>query len=99
MTSASDGRTHTITAAEFEHGVLQGRGRYRAVCGAGVLAAPMTSDPGPHCSRCDEVRRENERAAAVPGLLVRVARRVRGLRPGGRVLDLVAARCRSGEAR
>ena len=83
MTSASDGRTHTITAAEFEHGVLQGRGRYRAVCGAGVLVAPMTSDPGPRCSRCGEVRRQNERAATVPGLLARLAHMARGLLPGG----------------
>lgn len=77
MTSVSDGRTHTITAAEFEQGLMQGSGRYRAACGADVLVASMTSDPGPRCARCGEVRRERERTAAPQGLVVSLARRAR----------------------
>ena len=43
MTSAADGHTHAITAAEFEQGVLTGLGRYRAACGADVVVASMVA--------------------------------------------------------
>jgi hypothetical protein len=84
MTSAADGQTHAITAAEFEQGVLTGVGRYRAACGADVVVASMVASPGPPCPRCAEHRRESERAAVPPRLVTRLARRARGLRPGRR---------------
>jgi hypothetical protein len=84
MTSAADGHTHAITADEFERSVLTGLGRYRAVCGADVVVASMVARPGPRCSRCAEHRRESECAAVSPGLVTRLARRARGLRPGRR---------------
>jgi hypothetical protein len=84
MTSAADGHTHAITAAEFEQGVLTGVGRYRAACGADVVVASMVACPGPRCPRCAEHRRESERTAVPPRLLTRLARRARGLRPGRR---------------
>jgi hypothetical protein len=77
ITSVSDGRTHTITAEDFERGLMQGWGRYRAVCGTGVLVAAMATGPGPQCAGCCEVLRGRERAAARPGPLVRMARRLR----------------------
>lgn len=77
MTSVSDSRTHLITAAAFEQGLMQGSGRYRAACGADVLVASMPSDPGPRCARCGEVRRKREQTAAPQGLVVRLARRAR----------------------
>jgi hypothetical protein len=77
MTSVSDGRTHAITAAEFEQGVLTGLGRYRAACGADMVVASMVARPGPTCPRCAEHRRETERAAAPPRLVTRLARRAR----------------------
>lgn len=52
MTSVADGRTHTIAGAEFDAGVWQGHGRYRAVCGAEVIAASLMSGPGPQCPAC-----------------------------------------------
>lgn len=84
MTSAADGHTHVITAAAFERGVLMGLGRYRAACGADVVVASMVAHPGPRCPHCAEHRRESERAAVRPGLVTRLARRARGLRPGPR---------------
>jgi hypothetical protein len=84
MTSAADGHTHAITAADFEQGVLTGVGRYRAACGADVVVASMVACPGPRCPRCAEHRRESERAAVPPGLVTRLARRARGLHPGRR---------------
>lgn len=84
MTSVADGRTHTITFAEFERGVMVGTGHYRAICGADVMVASMAACPGPRCPQCVEHQREIERAAIPPGLVVRLARRVRVLRRGGR---------------
>jgi hypothetical protein len=84
MTSAADGHTHAITAAEFEHGVLTGLGRYRAACGADVVVASMVANPGPRCPRCAEYRRQSERAPVPHGLFTRLARRARDLRPGRR---------------
>lgn len=52
MTSVVDGRTHTVAAADFDAGIWQGKGRYRAVCGADVVVAALVSGPGPLCPRC-----------------------------------------------
>lgn len=84
LISVTDGRTHVITAAEFERGLSEARGRYRAVCGAVVEVASMSTGPGARCVLCVEHRRECERAAtaAAPGPLARLVRRTRGRRPG-----------------
>lgn len=55
MTSAADGRTHTITGAEFDAGVWHGQGTYRAVCGRDVIAASLMSGPGPRCPECPQL--------------------------------------------
>lgn len=52
MTSALDGRTHTVTTADLERGMVEGVGRYRAACGADVLAASLTARPGARCRGC-----------------------------------------------
>ncbi len=59
MTSVSGSRTHLITAAAFDDGVWQSAGRYRAVCGATVVAASMSSIPGPDCRPCHEPARSS----------------------------------------
>jgi hypothetical protein len=86
LISVTDGRTHVITAADFERGLSEARGRYRAVCGAVVEVASMNTGPGAWCMSCVEHRRECERAAtaAAPGPLARLVRRIRGPRPGAR---------------
>lgn len=38
MTSVTDGRTHAIAVADFDAGLWAGQGRYRAICGAQVIA-------------------------------------------------------------
>lgn len=69
MTSVSDGRTHTITAADFDVGVWNGKGRYRAACGVEVVAAALASNVGPNCPNCPPLpTREQPR----PGALVRL---------------------------
>ena len=52
MTSVRDGHTHTISAADFDAGIWSGRGRYRAMCGAEVIAASLVTHPGPRCPAC-----------------------------------------------
>ena len=52
MTSAADGRTHAISAPEFDAGIWLGQGRYRAMCGAVVLVASLSAKPGPRCPLC-----------------------------------------------
>lgn len=86
LVSVTDGRTHVLTATDFERGLSEARGRYRAVCGAVVEVASMSTGPGAWCVSCVEHRRECERAAtaAAPGPLARLVRRIRGLRPGAR---------------
>jgi hypothetical protein len=69
MTSVMDGRTHTITAGDFDVGVWNGRGRYRAACGVEVVAAALASNFGPNCPNCPPLpTREQPR----PGVLVRL---------------------------
>lgn len=81
MTSVADGRTHTIATADFERGLSEATGRYRAVCGADVVAASLAARLGATCPRCAEHRGTFEEAVTPPGL---PARLLRHLRPGGR---------------
>ena len=67
MTSATDGYTHTITAAGFDAGIWQGQGRYQAACGREVMAASLMSGPGPHCHDCPPLSEDD---SARSGLLV-----------------------------
>ncbi len=78
LTSATDGRTHTVTSAEFDSGAQEGTGHYRAVCGADVLAAALVCAPGPRCPAC---RHQHDRLDDVPDprFLVRLLRRRRGV--------------------
>lgn len=62
MTSASDRQTHTITSAEFDAGVWDGKGTYRAVCGRVVLAAPLVAGPGRQCPDCPPLPEEDDSA-------------------------------------
>lgn len=55
MTSVLDGRTHTIAGPDLDAGIWEGRGRYEALCGATVIAAPLISAPGPACPSCVQV--------------------------------------------
>lgn len=82
MTSVADGRTHEITSAEFERGVMAGTGQYRAVCGVDVVVTSMAARPGPWCPCCAEHRRECARSAVPSRLVGRLARRVRSARGG-----------------
>ncbi len=54
----TDGYTHAVTEEEFAVG--RHEGRFRAVCGHVVLAAPMIEEPG----RFDPVCRDVLRAAS-----------------------------------
>ncbi|GHG50561.1 MULTISPECIES: hypothetical protein [Amycolatopsis] len=54
----TDGYTHAVTEDEFAAG--RHEGRFRAVCGHVVLAAPMIEEPG----RFDPVCRDVLRAGA-----------------------------------
>lgn len=65
----TDGYTHAVTEEEFAAGRHQGR--FRAVCGHVVLAAPMIEEPG----RFDPVCRDILRAAPEPAEVPRQERR------------------------
>lgn len=58
-TSVTDGQTHTIGAADFDAGVWQGNGPYRAVCGAQVVAATLATCPGLRCRVCPPLPPQN----------------------------------------
>jgi hypothetical protein len=73
MTSVADGRTHSITGAEFDDGVWRGTGRFRAICGADVLASSMASAPGPRCPICREDHHD-DRPVPSAGWLARLRR-------------------------
>lgn len=62
MTSASDLQTHTITGEDFDTGVWQGKGIYRAVCGRDVLAASLVAGPGRQCTDCPALPEEKDSA-------------------------------------
>ncbi|WP_235190706.1 hypothetical protein [Amycolatopsis rifamycinica] len=59
----TDGYTHAVTEDEFATG--RHEGRFRAVCGHVVLAAPMIEEPGRFDPVCRDVLRA-EPAAEVP---------------------------------
>ncbi|MEV6828927.1 hypothetical protein [Amycolatopsis sp. NPDC051102] len=59
----TDGYTHAITEDEFATG--RHEGRFRAVCGHVVLAAPMIEEPGRFDPECREALR-GEAALEVP---------------------------------
>ncbi len=59
----TDGYTHAVTEDEFAAG--RHEGRFRAVCGHVVLAAPMIEEPGRFDPECREVLRRDP-APAVP---------------------------------
>ncbi|MEU4246290.1 hypothetical protein AB0F15_02655 [Amycolatopsis sp. NPDC026612] len=58
-----DGYTHAVTEDEFAAG--RHDGRFRAVCGHVVLAAPMIEEPGRFDPGCREVLRRDP-APSVP---------------------------------
>jgi hypothetical protein len=68
LTSILDGRTHAVSAADFDAGIWQGRGRYRARCGIEVLAAALVTGPGPRCGQCPSPREEATRRRIKPTL-------------------------------
>ncbi|EOD59840.1 hypothetical protein [Amycolatopsis vancoresmycina] len=67
----TDGYTHAITEDEFAAG--RHEGRFRAVCGHEVLAAPMIEEPGRFDPECREVLREG----AAPSVPTQERRRLR----------------------
>jgi hypothetical protein len=83
LTSVTDGRTHLVALADFERGVTVARGRYLALCGAELIAAPMVTRPGPRCPHCTEHRRKIEGSTSPRRLIPRLAQRG-GLRRNGR---------------
>ncbi|MEV4055100.1 hypothetical protein AB0J55_28200 [Amycolatopsis sp. NPDC049688] len=60
----TDGYTHAITEDEFAAG--RHEGRFRALCGHEVLAAPMIEEPGRFDPVCREVLRAGDAEPAVP---------------------------------
>jgi hypothetical protein len=67
----TDGYTHAVTEDEFAAG--RHDGRFRALCGHVVLAAPMIEAPG----RFDPVCRDVLRAEAAPSVPRQEQRRLR----------------------
>ena len=53
LTSTADGRDHLISAHATLAGITAGRGKYTALCGHGVVAAPLVVPPGPTCFDCE----------------------------------------------
>ncbi len=61
----TDGYTHAVTEEEFAVG--RHEGRFRAVCGHVVLAAPMIEEPGRFDPVCrDVLRAGTAQPASVP---------------------------------
>lgn len=52
LTSAPDGRTHLIDAADHAHAIAHRTGVFTTRCGRSVLATSLTTPPGPHCRAC-----------------------------------------------
>ncbi|MGH3904114.1 MAG: hypothetical protein ACRDTE_07995 [Pseudonocardiaceae bacterium] len=53
VTSTVDGRDHLISDQATAAGLVAGDGRYRAMCGHRVVAAPLVVPPGPTCLDCE----------------------------------------------
>ena len=84
MTSGSDGLTHTIADSEFDKGIWKGDGRYRAVCGADILAEALAASPGPDCPDCHhEIHQQEQRPPRrLERLLPRPSRQPQDNSPG-----------------
>ncbi|MDQ3886463.1 MAG: hypothetical protein M3308_05515 [Actinomycetota bacterium] len=50
---AVDGRDHLVSDSAMAAGLAAGHGRYTAVCGHVVVAAPMVAPEGPTCLDCE----------------------------------------------
>ena len=62
LTAVEDGRSHRVTSDAYSDGLTAGTGRYRTLCGRIVLAASMTSAPGPKCRGCGAAPTQPDRA-------------------------------------
>lgn len=71
---------HAVTDDEMGARSVEGRGEYRAVCGAVFLPAPDVWEPGRFCTECVRVLRAR---ATLPTVEQRFShRRARHARPG-----------------
>ncbi|MGH3566293.1 MAG: hypothetical protein ACRDRH_09720 [Pseudonocardia sp.] len=52
LTSATDGRTHLISAANLDRTIAEHGSTFRTLCGRTVLAASLAAPPGPRCPGC-----------------------------------------------
>jgi hypothetical protein len=52
LTSAPDGRTHLINAADHAHAIAHRTGRFTTRCGRTVLPTSLSTPPGPRCRDC-----------------------------------------------
>lgn len=79
MTSTADGRDHLISDQATAAGLMAGHGRYAALCGHQVLAAPLVAPSGPTCSDCETALHRITTAGATShrrsGLVARLLRR------------------------
>ncbi|MEV6874419.1 hypothetical protein [Amycolatopsis sp. NPDC051128] len=71
----TDGYTHAVTEDEFAAG--RHDGRFRAVCGHVVLAAPMIEAPGRFDPVCRDILRGEPPAPSVPSVPRQERRRSR----------------------
>jgi hypothetical protein len=55
VTGAEDGLDHAVCDDAMVAGIDEGNGRFRALCGVVVPAAPMIEPPGRRCRRCSEM--------------------------------------------
>ncbi len=52
LTSAADSTSHLVDLRLYEAGLVEGAGRFTAVCGRIVPAASLAAAPGPVCPLC-----------------------------------------------
>ena len=52
LTSAPDGRTHLIDAADYTHAIAHRTGVFTTRCGRTVLPTSLSTPPGPRCRDC-----------------------------------------------
>jgi hypothetical protein len=53
LTCTVDGRDHLISEQATTAGLVAGHGKYVAVCGRVVVAAPLVAPQGPTCMDCE----------------------------------------------
>ncbi|HEY2764206.1 MAG TPA: hypothetical protein VGJ13_09380 [Pseudonocardiaceae bacterium] len=80
VTSTVDGRDHLISDQVTASGLVAGQGRYSAMCGRLVLAAPLVIPPGPTCLDCETALHRITIAATVRRRRGVVGRLLRGRR-------------------